>query len=91
MTLRAPITLRDAGFGALSRVREIGQRNAQARDCLRAVPGATFKVELICIMDAIDRGGLVFCNASRQIILPPSRLIHWAKRWFECIYLRKYR
>jgi len=54
-------------------------------------PTATFKVELICIIDAIDKGTLVFRNASRQIILPPSRLFHWAKRLFEGNYLRKYR
>jgi sulfide:quinone oxidoreductase len=54
-------------------------------------PTATFKVELICIIDAIDHGTLVFRNASRQIVLPPSRLFHWLKRWFEGIYLRKYR
>jgi sulfide:quinone oxidoreductase len=54
-------------------------------------PTATFKVELICIIDAIDHGTLVFRNASRQIILPSSRLFHWVKRWFEGVYLRKYR
>ena len=54
-------------------------------------PGATFKVELICIIDAIDHGTLVFRNPRRQIILPSSRLFHWAKRFFEGSYLRKYR
>jgi sulfide:quinone oxidoreductase len=54
-------------------------------------PGATFRVELICIIDAIDHGTLVFRNPSRQIILPPSRLFHWVKRWFEGVYLRQYR
>lgn len=52
---------------------------------------ATFKVELLCIIDAIDHGTLVFRNARRQIILPSSRLFHWAKRFFEGAYLRKYR
>ena len=54
-------------------------------------PTTTFKVELICIIDAIDHGTLVFRNAQRQIILPSSRLFHWAKRFFEGAYLRKYR
>lgn len=54
-------------------------------------PTATFKVELICIIDAIDHGTLVFRNAKRQLILPSSRLFHWAKRWFEGRYLRQYR
>jgi sulfide:quinone oxidoreductase len=54
-------------------------------------PSATFKVELICIIDAIDHGTLVFRSPERQIILPSSRLFHWAKRYFEGVYLRKYR
>lgn len=55
------------------------------------VPLATFRVELICIIDAIDHGTLVFRNPQRQILLPSSRLFHWAKRWFEGRYLRQYR
>ena len=54
-------------------------------------PSATFKVELICIIDAIDHGTLVFRNAKRQIILPSSRLFHWAKRIFEGQYLKQYK
>lgn len=54
-------------------------------------PKATFKVELVCIIDAIDHGTLVFRNTQRQMILPSSRLFHWVKRWFEGGYLRKYR
>ena len=54
-------------------------------------PRDTFKVELICIIDAIDHGTLVFRNAQRQIILPPTRLFHWLKRFFEGAYLKKYR
>ena len=54
-------------------------------------PAATFKVELICIIDALDHGTLVFRNAQRQIILPSTRLFHWAKRYFEGAYLKKYR
>jgi sulfide:quinone oxidoreductase len=54
-------------------------------------PQATFKIELICIIDAIDHGTLVFRNEKRQIILPSSRLLHWVKRGFERAYLRKYK
>lgn len=54
-------------------------------------PIATFKVELVCIIDAIDHATLVFRNEKRQIILPSSRLFHWAKRGFEHAYLKKYR
>lgn len=56
-----------------------------------AEPTATFKVELVCIIDALDQGTLVFRNAQRQFMLPPSRLLHWLKRWFEGLYLRAYR
>lgn len=54
-------------------------------------PCKTFKIELICIIDAIDHGTLVFRNTRRQIILPPTRLFHWVKRAFEGTYLKKYR
>jgi sulfide:quinone oxidoreductase len=54
-------------------------------------PQATFKVELICIIDAIDHGTVVYRNEKRQIIMPSSRLFHWIKRGFESAYLRKYR
>jgi len=54
-------------------------------------PDATFKVELICIIDAISQGTLVWRTPVRNFILPPSRLFHWAKRWFEGIYLKQYR
>jgi sulfide:quinone oxidoreductase len=54
-------------------------------------PTATFKVELACIIDALSQGTLVWRTPARNIILPPSRLFHWAKRWFEGAYLKKYR
>ena len=44
---------------------------------------ATSKVEPLCIIDALDHGTLVFRNAKRQILLPPSCEFHWEKRWFE--------
>lgn len=54
-------------------------------------PTATFKVELACIIDSLTAGTLVWRTPTRNIILPPMRLFHWAKRWFEGMYLRKYR
>ena len=54
-------------------------------------PSATFKVELMCIVDSLTQGTLVWRTPTRNIILPPSRLFHWIKRWFEGGYLRKYR
>lgn len=71
------------------------QAAAAAQNVLAGLRGktplATFKVELICIIDALDHGTLVFRNARRQFMLPPSRLFHWAKRWFEGNYLKAYR
>ncbi len=52
---------------------------------------ATFKVELICIIDALNQGTLVWRTPRRNLILPSSRVFHWAKRAFERLYLRRYR
>lgn len=51
----------------------------------------TFKVELVCIVDAIDKGTLIWRSPTRNLLLPPTRLMHWAKRGFERRYLRRYR
>ena len=51
----------------------------------------TFRVELICIVDAIDHGTLVWRTPQRNVLLPSTRLFHWAKRGFEWNYLRQYR
>lgn len=59
---------------------------------LRGRPAqATFKVELICIVDALDQGTLIWRTPERNWLLPPTRLFHWAKRGFEWSYLRRYR
>lgn len=50
----------------------------------------TFKVELICIVDTLDKGILIFRNLKRTLVIP-SKLLHYAKRMFEWMYLRKYR
>ena len=52
---------------------------------------ATFKVELICIVDAISHGTPIWRTPERNWLLPSSRLFHWAKRGFEWNYLRQYR
>jgi sulfide:quinone oxidoreductase len=54
-------------------------------------PTETFRVELVCIVDANDRGMLVARTQSRSLVLPSMRLFHWMKRGFEWWYLRQYR
>lgn len=55
-------------------------------------PGKTaFKPELICIVDTLDKGILIYRNANRNFMLPGSKLFHWLKRYFESHYLRVYR
>ena len=50
-----------------------------------------FKVELVCIIDALDKGTLVYRTERRNLLLPPSRWMHMAKRGFERRYLAQYR
>ena len=52
---------------------------------------ATFKVELICIVDSNNKGLLVSRTEKNNIMLPKSILFHWMKRAFEWWYLRQYR
>jgi sulfide:quinone oxidoreductase len=71
------------------------QARAAVENLLLALDGkpakARFKVELICIVDTIDQGILVYRDLKRSILLPSSRLFHWAKRYFEGHYLRIFR
>ncbi|MDP2367061.1 NAD(P)/FAD-dependent oxidoreductase [Rhodoferax sp.] len=71
------------------------QAAAAATNLLDALRGrvarATFKVELMCIIDGLSQGTLVWRTPQRNVILPPLRLFHWIKRGFEWLYLRKYR
>ncbi len=50
-----------------------------------------FKVEMMCIIDDLVAGTLVLRTVKRSVVLPRSRLWHWAKRGFERKYLRQYR
>jgi sulfide:quinone oxidoreductase len=54
-------------------------------------PGAGFEVELMCIVDSVNRGMLVTRTPQKNIVLPANRLLHWTKRFFEWWYLRQYR
>ena len=70
------------------------QAEAAAHNLLAELAGGRgergFKVELVCIIDAIDQGTLVYRTEQQQIVLPPNRLMHWAKRSFERRYPRHY-
>ncbi len=50
-----------------------------------------FKTELICIVDTLNKGMMVFRNSKKTILLPKLRVLSWAKRLFEWNYLRAYR
>ncbi len=52
---------------------------------------ATFRAELICIVDSQKYGMLVTRTPRMNFMLPPMRLLHWAKRAYEWWYLRQYR
>jgi sulfide:quinone oxidoreductase len=71
------------------------QADAAARNLIASLNGtaatATFRSEIICIMDGLDKAMLVVRTEKRSIILPASRVFHWAKRAFEGHYLRQYR
>ena len=56
-----------------------------------AQPYETFDVELVCIVDSFNAGMLVARTEKRNVVLPPLRALHWAKRAFEKLYLQKYR
>lgn len=71
------------------------QAAAAAHNLLAGLAGgaqeATFKVELMCIIDALDKGTLVWRTPQRQWLLPPLRILHWLKGRFEKRYLAQYR
>jgi sulfide:quinone oxidoreductase len=71
------------------------QARAAAENLLRLLDGkaplAKPKPELICIVDSVDSGMLVYRTPSRSWLLPSSRIFHWAKRFFEQHYLRALR
>ncbi len=52
---------------------------------------AGFKVELMCIVDSLNQGMLVWRTERFSLVLPAGRIWHWAKRLFEGWYLRQFR
>jgi len=71
------------------------QAEAAAKNVLAELNGqtadATFKVELVCIVDSNDKGMMISRTESSNRMLPSMALLHWMKRFFEWWYLRKYR
>ncbi|MGP1682593.1 MAG: NAD(P)/FAD-dependent oxidoreductase, partial [Giesbergeria sp.] len=71
------------------------QAAAAAQNLIDGLAGrpqaAGFKAELACIIDALGTGTLVWRTEQRNLLLPPLRLMHWAKRGFERRYLARYR
>lgn len=71
------------------------QAEAAAKNLHAELNGQTvaagFKVELMCIVDSNDKGIMVSRTEKRNIMLSGTVVLHWAKRFFEWLYLRKYR
>ncbi len=71
------------------------QARAAAENLLRVLDGeapqAKPKPELICIVDSVNSGMMVYRSPTRSWLLPSSRIFHWAKRFFERHYLRAFR
>jgi len=71
------------------------QAEAAAANLLNELAGKqpvqTFKVELVCIIDSRTKGMLVARTEKHNFVLPSMLPLHWAKRYFERLYLRKYR
>jgi sulfide:quinone oxidoreductase len=71
------------------------QAKAAAKNLLAEMAGlpaeATFHVELLCIVDANDRGMVVWRTEKHNWVFPSSVAFHWLKRGFEWWYLRQYR
>lgn len=55
------------------------------------LPKTEFLVELICIMDSLDKGMIVFRRGNLNIVLPGMKPLHWLKQAFENHYLKAYR
>ena len=71
------------------------QAVAAANNLVKSLNGQTdfeaFKHELICIVDTLKHGILIKRTEKGTTLLPPCRLLHFAKRLFEWLYLRQYR
>lgn len=50
-----------------------------------------FEHELFCIIDTLSHGVMIKRTAKGTTMLPALRIMHYAKRLFETLYLRQYR
>jgi len=70
------------------------QATVAARNLSAELRGATaehsVRHEIVCILDSLRDGVLVFRTDRRQIVLPPLRLAHWGKIALEKLFLWKY-
>ncbi|MDR0274493.1 MAG: NAD(P)/FAD-dependent oxidoreductase [Burkholderiaceae bacterium] len=53
-------------------------------------PSVNFRPELICIIDTLKDGILVYRSKRLSFVTPKIRLFHWMKRFFEIYYLREF-
>jgi sulfide:quinone oxidoreductase len=71
------------------------QAETAAKNILAELKGQAasneFKTELICIVDTLDKGMLVYRSPQKNRLMPKLRIFNWAKRFFEWNYLRDYR
>lgn len=71
------------------------QAECAAKNAIKALNGQaedeTFKIELACIVDSLDKGMLITRTEQSGRMLPPLKMLHWGKRFFEWKYLRQYR
>lgn len=71
------------------------QASAAAKNLVKSLKGQSnfepFKHEMICIVDTLKHGILIKRTEKGSTLLPPCRLLHFAKRAFEWLYLRQYR
>lgn len=71
------------------------QAVAAARNIAAVLQGRSatekFKPELVCIVDTLGAGMLVYRSERYHLVLPALRILHWIKRGFEWYYLRALR
>ncbi len=71
------------------------QAKAAAKNLYDELAGRTasekFKTELMCIVDSLDKGSLVYRTETRAIMLPNMAILHHAKSIFEKWHMRQYR